>query len=385
MLLFILFLLTAHKYLGSPFFLVSAISELVIKVHFNRVKWLNVVILSTAIQLDGIDVQRFTVRSLMDGFEGLPGYSQRFGLHYVNFELPDRPRTPKQSAYFYSEVIENNGLVPSPLISSAPILKNLKSKKLAPLPASTVPSQATTVWDIFSRQSKFQTQLYHYDTFPQDFMWGVSSSAYQVEGGWDADGKGPSIWDTLVHLPNVIPEDGKGDVACDSYHRVEEDLYMLRALRVKTYRFSLSWSRIFPDGRNTSMNQKGVDYYNSLIDGLIKYDITPMVTLYYWDLPQALQDLGGWENVTMIDIFNEYSDFCFATFGDRVKFWMTFNQPHTIAWSGYGLGEHPPRVTDPGVAPYRVAHNLIKAHAKAYHTCLRQAYVCTERLKPEIY
>uniref|UniRef100_A0A8D2ZRL2 Lactase-phlorizin hydrolase-like n=1 Tax=Scophthalmus maximus TaxID=52904 RepID=A0A8D2ZRL2_SCOMX len=202
----------------------------------------------------------------------------------------------------------------------------------------------------------------------QGFSWGVSSSAYQIEGGWNADGKGPSIWDTFTHITGNIPGNPNGDVACDSYHRLDEDLYMLRALRVKSYRFSLSWPRIFPDGQRTSLNQKGVDYYNRLIDGLLAYNITPMVTLYHWDLPQALQNISGWDNVDMIDIFNDFCDFCFATFGNRVQFWMTFNQPHTIAWSGYGLGQIPPNVKNPGIAPYRVAHNLIKAHAKAYHT-----------------
>uniref|UniRef100_A0A3Q3RE82 beta-glucosidase n=1 Tax=Monopterus albus TaxID=43700 RepID=A0A3Q3RE82_MONAL len=220
----------------------------------------------------------------------------------------------------------------------------------------------------FSHQSKFQRKMYHYGTFPQGFSWGVSSSAYQIEGAWNADRKGPSIWDTFTQKPGSIPGNSSGDVACDSYHRLEEDFYMLRALRVKSYRFSLSWSRIFPNGRHPSLSQNGVDYYNRLIDGLLAYNITPMVTLYHWDLPQALQDLGGWENIDMINIFNEFCDFCFATFGDRVKFWMTFNQPHTIAWSGYGLGEIPPNVKNPGIAPYRVAHNLIKAHAKVYHT-----------------
>uniref|UniRef100_A0A8C3A7B8 beta-glucosidase n=1 Tax=Cyclopterus lumpus TaxID=8103 RepID=A0A8C3A7B8_CYCLU len=202
----------------------------------------------------------------------------------------------------------------------------------------------------------------------KSFSWGVSSSAYQIEGGWNADGKGPSVWDTFTHNPGSIPANSNGDVACDSYHRLEEDFYMLRALRVKSYRFSLSWSRIFPDGRLTSLNQKGVDYYNRLIDGLIAYNITPMVTLYHWDLPQALQNLGGWENREMINIFNDFCDFCFSTYGERVQFWMTFNQPHTIAWSGYGLGQIPPNVRNPAIAPYRVAHNLIKAHATVYHT-----------------
>uniref|UniRef100_A0A668S5V6 beta-glucosidase n=1 Tax=Oreochromis aureus TaxID=47969 RepID=A0A668S5V6_OREAU len=198
--------------------------------------------------------------------------------------------------------------------------------------------------------------------------WGISSSAYQIEGGWNADGKGPSIWDTFTQTTDSIPDSANGNVACDSYNRLNEDLYMLRALRVKSYRFSLSWSRIFPDGTRKSLNQKGVDYYNRLIDGLIAYNIEPMVTLYHWDLPEALQKVSGWENAAMIDIFNDYCDFCFATFGDRVKFWITINQPQTIAWSGYGLGNMPPNVVDPGYRPYIVAHNLIKAHAKAYHT-----------------
>ncbi|XP_042283296.1 lactase-phlorizin hydrolase-like [Thunnus maccoyii] len=321
-----------------------------------------------AIHLDGVNVQRFTVQSLMDGFEGPQGYSERFGLHHVNFDSPDRPRTPKQSAYFYSKVIEKNGFPSKKQYLNTQGLKNTKSNKFSSIPPSTVPSQAKDVWRKFSSQTNFQRKLYHYGTFPQGFSWGVSSSAYQIEGGWNAGGKGLSIWDTFTNKPGSIPANANGKVACDSYHRLEEDLYMLRALRVKSYRFSLSWSRIFPDGQRTSLNQKGVDYYNRLIDGLLAYNITPMVTLYHWDLPEALQNLGGWDNVGMIDIFNDFCDFCFATFGDRVKFWMTFNQPHTIAWSGYGLGQIPPNVKKPGTAPYKVAHNLIKAHAKAYHT-----------------
>lgn len=303
----------------------------------------------------------------MDGFEGKQGYSQRFGLHHVNFEDADRPRTPKQSAYFYAQIIKQNGF-------GLHKVDNLKGAEMqfvhqeTALPPSEVPSKAKVVWEKFSHQSNFQRKLYHYGTFPQGFSWGVSSSAYQIEGGWNADGKGPSIWDTFAQKPGSIPNNANGDVACDSYHRLEEDLYMLRALRVKSYRFSLSWSRIFPDGQRTSLNQRGVDHYNRLIDSLLSYNITPMVTLYHWDLPQDLQKLGGWENVDTINIFNDFCDYCFATFGDRVKFWMTFNQPHTIVWSGYGLGQIPPNVKKPGTAPYIVAHNLIKAHAKAYHT-----------------
>ncbi|KAM9851168.1 lactase/phlorizin hydrolase-like [Aulostomus maculatus] len=320
-----------------------------------------------AIILDEVDVQRFTVQSLMDGFEGTQGYSERFGLHYVNFEDADRPRTPKESAYFFSQVIKQNGFGSHTREVFKAAEMQLTSRSAA-LPASEVPSKSTAVWEKFSHQSKFQRKIYHYGTFPHGFSWGVSSSAYQIEGGWNADGKGPSVWDIFTNETSSIPGNANGNVACDSYHRLEEDLYMLRALRVKSYRFSVSWSRILPDGQRTSLNQKGVDFYNRLIDGLLAYNITPMVTLYHWDLPQALQNISGWENEDMIDIFNDFCDFCFATFGDRVKFWMTFNQPHTIAWSGYGLGQIPPNVRNPGTAPYRVAHNLIKAHAKAYHT-----------------
>ncbi|KAJ8416700.1 hypothetical protein AAFF_G00325780 [Aldrovandia affinis] len=320
-----------------------------------------------AIVLDHVDLQGFTVQSLMDGFEGPQGYSQRFGLHYVDFESADRPRTPKDSAHFYSQIINRNGFSTTRQRRNSPA-PQFWSTWQSSLTPSEVPSRAKVVWEKFSRQSKFEKKLYHYGTFPEGFQWGVSSSAYQVEGGWDADGKGMSVWDTFTQKPGSIPNNANGNIACDSYHRTEEDLYMLRALGVTSYRFSVSWSRIFPDGQRGTPNQKGVDYYNRLIDGLLAYNITPMVTLYHWDLPQALMSIGGWENISMITLFNEFSDFCFDTFGDRVKFWLTFNEPYTIAWSGYGLGAIPPNIRDPAVAPYRVAHNLLQAHAMVYHT-----------------
>ncbi|KAA0715478.1 Lactase-phlorizin hydrolase [Triplophysa tibetana] len=322
-----------------------------------------------AVQIDGVNVQRFTVQSLMDGFEGPQGYSQRFGLHYVNFEDPDRPRTPKSSAYYYSKLIERNGFAEIHSKPASQIYGNeIENSRLPALPPSNVPSTSKVVWEKFSPQTKFERQLYHYGSFPEDFHWGVSSSAYQVEGGWNVDGKGVSVWDTFTQKPGSIPNNDNGNVACDSYNKIDEDLYMLKALQMKNYRFSISWSRIFPNGYISSLNQKGVDYYNRLIDGLVANNIQPMVTLYNWDLPQALQDINGWENPDMMNIFNDYCDFCYKTFGDRVKFWITLNEPHTIAWSGYGLGLIPPNIKLPGDAPYRVAHNLLKAHAKAYHT-----------------
>ncbi|XP_064291315.1 lactase/phlorizin hydrolase isoform X2 [Passer domesticus] len=322
-----------------------------------------------AVKLDAVDVRSYIARSLIDGFEGPAGYSLKFGLHHVDFEDSNRPRTPKASAYFYSSVIEKNGFPSQALSRFAPVVFDRPvPSKLPNLPASEVPSKAKVVWQKFSSQTAFERDMYFYGTFPEGFTWGVSSSAYQVEGGWDADGKGPSIWDNFTHVPGNVNNNSTGDIACDSYNKVEEDIYMLRALGVKNYRFSLSWPRIFPTGRNNSINSHGVAYYNRLIDGLIANNITPIVTLYHWDLPQALQDIGGWESSELIDLFDSFADFCFQTFGDRVKFWITINEPNIIARLGYGEGLFPPNVKEPGTAPYRVAHIFLKAHARVYHT-----------------
>ncbi|XP_020865148.2 lactase/phlorizin hydrolase [Phascolarctos cinereus] len=323
-----------------------------------------------AIKLDSVDVRSYIVRSLIDGFEGPSGYNQRFGLHYVNFKDGSRPRTPRKSAYFFSRLIEKNGFLTKETDrSSRPFLYSPPPKISVTLGPSEVPSKAKIVWEKFSNESKFERDFFYHGTFPDDFVWGVSTSAYQIEGGWDADGKGPSIWDNFTHTPgNNVNNNDNGDVACDSYNKWEEDLNMLRALKVKAYRFSLSWPRIFPDGTIDSVNPIGVEYYNQLIDDLVKSNIIPMVTLYHWDLPQALQDIGGWENPSLIDLFDSYADFCFSTFGDRVQFWMTFNEPLYMAWLGYGEGVFPPNVKDPGYAPYRIAHTIIKAHAQVYHT-----------------
>ncbi|XP_068103493.1 lactase/phlorizin hydrolase-like [Hyperolius riggenbachi] len=321
-----------------------------------------------AIKSDSVSVKSYIVRSLLDGFEGPEGYSQRFGLHYVEFGNANRQRTPKKSAYFFSTVTKNNGLVK--FKSTKPESPNLtwpSMKKLTALPPSDIPSKAKVVWEKFSGQTDFERDMYHYATFPDDFKWGVSTSAYQVEGGWNADGKGPSIWDTYAQEPGNIPSNANGNEACDSYHQLDADLYMLKSLGVNSYRFSISWSRIFPTGRGTH-NEKGVEYYNNLIDGLLANNISPMVTLYHFDLPQALQDIGGWESDAVLDAFHDYADFCFKTFGDRVKFWMTFNQPHSFVTAGYGLGVFPPSVSQPDTAPYKVAHNLLKVHARVYHT-----------------
>ncbi|KAM5280101.1 lactase/phlorizin hydrolase [Ctenodactylus gundi] len=323
-----------------------------------------------AVKEDLVDVRSYIARSLIDGFEGPSGYSQRFGLYHVNFNDSSKPRTPRKSALFFTSIIEKNGFrtteakrLPPPYATDLP--SKLRTFDFP----SEVPSKAKVVWEKFSNQPKFERDFFYHGTFRDDFLWGVSSSAYQIEGAWDADGKGPSIWDNFTHSPeSTVQGNATADVSCDSYNKLDADLNMLRALNVKAYRFSFSWSRIFPDGTNSSINTHGVEYYNKLIDGLVASNIFPMVTLFHWDLPQALQDIGGWENPSLIELFDSYADFCFQTFGDRVKFWMTFNEPAYQAWFGYGLGTFPPNVMEPGWAPYRIAHAVLKAHARVYHT-----------------
>lgn len=204
--------------------------------------------------------------------------------------------------------------------------------------------------------------------FPKDFIWGAATAAYQIEGAWNEDGKGPSIWDTFSHIEGKIHNNDTGDVACDSYHKIEEDVSLLKNLGVGYYRFSISWSRVLPQGTADKVNLLGVKYYNRLIDTLLANGIKPAVTLYHFDLPQALQDIGGWYNPEISDIFNDYAQFCFKEFGDRVEIWLTINEPHEEALDAYGLGVFAPGIKDMASGPYQAGHNMLLAHAKAWHT-----------------
>ncbi|CAH1251845.1 LCT [Branchiostoma lanceolatum] len=211
-------------------------------------------------------------------------------------------------------------------------------------------------------------------TFPQDFIWSSATAAYQIEGAWNVSDKGPSVWDTLAHQGRVYNQD-TGDVACDSYHKYPEDVALMKQMGLKYYRFSISWPRIFPTGeQQDGVNQDGVRYYNALINELIANDIQPMVTLFHWDLPQVLQDrYGGFlnnhtTNTTVIhDLFGDYARFCYQNFGDRVKYWITFNEPWITSWLGYGVGNFAPQHNEPAEGQYKAAHNIILSHAKAYH------------------
>ncbi|KAM5194737.1 cytosolic beta-glucosidase-like isoform 2-T2 [Mantella aurantiaca] len=204
--------------------------------------------------------------------------------------------------------------------------------------------------------------------FPDSFAWGASTAAYQVEGGWDADGKGPNVWDTFTHQGgDRVYKNQTGDVACGSYTLWEEDLKCIKQLGLTHYRFSLSWSRLLPDGTTGFINQKGIDYYNKLIDSLLEMSVTPLVTLFHFDLPQAVEDQGGWLSEKTVEIFEQYAKFCYATFGDRVKHWITINEPYIESRLSYESGIFPPGKKLTGTGAYRAAHNMIKAHAKAWH------------------
>lgn len=203
--------------------------------------------------------------------------------------------------------------------------------------------------------------------FPEGFIWSTASAAYQIEGAWNEDGKGESIWDRFCHTPGNVLNGDTADIACDSYHRYGEDIKLVKELGCSQYRFSLSWPRILPEGTTKNINQKGVIYYKKVIDGLLAEGIQPVVTLYHWDLPQALHERGGWTDERIIDWFADYADFCFRTFGDKVKYWITFNEPAVFIWDGYGMARAPPKINDPLRSPFIIAHHVIKAHTKAYH------------------
>ncbi|XP_049838028.1 myrosinase 1-like [Schistocerca gregaria] len=203
--------------------------------------------------------------------------------------------------------------------------------------------------------------------FPDGFLLGAATAAYQIEGAWNEDGKGENIWDHMFHEhPEYTNNGANGDVACDSYHKYAEDVEALKSIGAGVYRFSIAWSRILPTGDLDVINQAGIDYYNNLINLLLENGIEPMVTMYHWDLPQALQYIGGWPNPLIADYFVEYARILFENFGDRVKWWITFNEP-SVFTSGYSsVGYQAPSQYAPGIGNYLAAHTLIRAHGKVY-------------------
>ncbi|CAH0723456.1 unnamed protein product, partial [Brenthis ino] len=204
--------------------------------------------------------------------------------------------------------------------------------------------------------------------FPEGFKFGASTSAYQVEGAWNVDGKTNSIWDEFAHNRTYLIRDGSnGDVATNSYYLYKRDVEMLRELGVDFYRFSLSWSRILPTSFPDKINKAGVEYYNNLIDELLKYNIEPVVTIYHWDLPQKLQEMGGWTNPHVVQWYADFARIAFTLFGDRVKYWNTVNEPSQICYFGYETEFLAPGLKILGVSCYLCVKNLLLAHATAYH------------------
>jgi len=199
--------------------------------------------------------------------------------------------------------------------------------------------------------------------FPDGFLWGAATAAYQIEGAWNEDGRGESIWDRFSHRPHTTQRGETGDVACDHYHRMPEDVALMKSLGLKTYRFSISWPRVLPRGRGRA-NAKGLDFYDRLVDQLLAADLLPNATLHHWDTPQALHDKGGWTRRSSADWFAEYAHLMFERLGDRVAYWSTHNEPWVFAFLGYALGIFPPGMADLSQA-YQVSHHLLLSHGKA--------------------
>ncbi|XP_072932352.1 myrosinase 1-like [Epargyreus clarus] len=214
--------------------------------------------------------------------------------------------------------------------------------------------------------------------FPEDFRFGVSTAAYQIEGAWNEGGKTWSMWDYLVRTdPGHIADRSNGDIAGNSYNLYERDIQMIKELGVDIYRFSISWPRLLPTGRPNYINPEGLAYYNKLIDLLIENGITPFVTMYHWDLPQNLNEQGGWLNPEIMNWFGDYARVLYQQFGDRVKHWLTINEPYVHCSRGYGRGNHAPRVRSPGIGYYECGRNILLAHARAYHI-YRESFRATQ-------
>jgi len=199
--------------------------------------------------------------------------------------------------------------------------------------------------------------------FPEGFTWGASTAAYQIEGAAGIDGKGPSVWDTFSHTPGKVHGGDTGDVACDSYHRYREDVALMASLGLNAYRFSISWPRVQPGGRGAP-NQRGLDYYRALLDELSEHDIAATATLYHWDLPQELQDEGGWAVRGTAERFAEYAALAAEALGDRVARWITLNEPQVVATNGYRTGDHAPGLRDADAAA-AATHHLLLGHGLA--------------------
>jgi beta-glucosidase len=211
-------------------------------------------------------------------------------------------------------------------------------------------------------------------SFPRDFLWGAATSSYQIDGAWDEDGKGESIWDRFTHTPGRIEDNSTGDVTCDHYRRWPEDIDLMKQLGLRAYRFSTAWTRFLPDGRGR-INQAGIDFYSRLVDGLLEAGVVPFLTLYHWDLPQALQDEGGWTVRSTVEAFSEYADLVSRNLGDRVKNWITHNEPYCAAFLGHEIGSDAPGWQD-WEAAIMASHHILLSHGLAVPAIRANSHEC---------
>ncbi|HEX4036045.1 MAG TPA: GH1 family beta-glucosidase [Solirubrobacteraceae bacterium] len=201
------------------------------------------------------------------------------------------------------------------------------------------------------------------DAFPPGFLWGAATASYQIEGAAAEDGRAPSVWDTFSHTPGKVAGGDTGDVACDFYHRYEEDLDLIAGLGLGAFRFSIAWPRVQPDGRG-AVNQAGLDFYRTLVDGLLARGVTPAITLFHWDLPQALEDRGGWAVRDTAERFADYAAIVAGALGEADALWITLNEPQQVAHQGYRVGTHAPGHTD-NVLAAAATHHLLVGHGLA--------------------
>jgi beta-glucosidase len=207
--------------------------------------------------------------------------------------------------------------------------------------------------------------------FPGDFVWGAATSAYQIEGATEADGRGASIWDTFCATPGKVRNGDSGAIACDSYHRYGLDIGRMQELGLDAYRFSIAWPRVLPEGRG-GVNEAGLDFYDRLVDDLLAAGIRPFVSLYHWDLPQALENAGGWPSRATAEAFGEYVEIVARRLGDRVGDWLTQNEPYCVSWLGYALGLHAPGRTELPAA-VAAAHHVLLSHGLAVEALRRES------------
>ncbi len=209
-------------------------------------------------------------------------------------------------------------------------------------------------------------------SFPKNFIWGAASASYQIEGAIHEDGRSPSVWDTFSHTEGKTKNEDNGDIACDHYHRFSEDIALMKEMGLKSYRFSISWSRILPEGSG-KINEAGLKFYSDLVDELLKAGIEPFITLFHWDLPQALHDKGGWRNREIADWFSAYTRVVVDALSDRVSYWMTLNEPLCHILLGHFTGSHAPGEQMATREVFKLIHNMNLAHGKAVKTIRKYA------------